>query len=150
MSSKLTFTKPASARRIDKILAMLQQQPMNVWAIAAALPISKRWAHEYLKHLHTERRIHVLRWDKEVAERAKRHAIEVWTFGPGEDAPRPEADGRKLRAKRAWQRVKADEDRHELVNAKRRVRRRIKAKRPDAAAAWITPAANNADFARAA
>ena len=150
MAGKLTFTKPASLLRIQRILAMLERQPMNVLAIAAALPISKRWAHEYIKHMHATGQIHILRWDKEVAERKKRHAIEVWTFGPGKDAPRPAADGHGMRSKRAWQSLKADEDRHELWNAKRRVRRRIKAKRPDAAAAWINPAANGSDFREAA
>jgi hypothetical protein len=150
MGGKLTFTQTPARLRIERIKAMLEREPMNVLAIAAALPISKRWALEYIKHMHATKQIHILRWDKEVEERAKRHAIEIWTLGPGEDAPRPEPDGRAVRSKRAWESLKADEDRHELWNAKRRVRRRIKSKRLEPAAAWITSAANNNNFEAAA
>lgn len=148
--ARMTFTKPASALRLQRILAMLERQPMNVLAIAAALPISKRWALEYIQHLHDSKQIHIARWDKDIEERAKRHAIEVWAFGPGKDAVRPPPDGKEVRSRRAWQSLKSDEDRHELVLAKRRVRRRIRAKRPDVAAAWITPAANSNEFKEAA
>ena len=146
----MSFTKPASQLRIQRILAMLERQPMNALAIAAALPMSKRWAVEYIKHLHANGQIHIGSWEKQVAERKKRHAIEMWTLGPGEDAPRPPPDGHHERSQRAWENLKADEDRHERWNAKRRVRRRIKAMRPDVAAAWITPAANGGDFREAA
>lgn len=148
--AKLQFTRPAALARMQRIELLLSQQPMNAHQLAQALPLSKRWVLEYLQHLRGLQRVHITRWDKEIAERKKRHAIEVWTLGAGEDAPRPEADGLKVRRRRAWEAVKADEDRHELINAKRRVRRRIKAKRPDVAAAWITPAANSEDFRRAA
>jgi len=137
--AKLTFTKAASQVRIARIEALLSQSPMNVHQLAQALPLSKRWVLEYLAHLHDLKRVHVLRWDKDIEERAKRHAIEVWAFGPGVDAPRPAADGLKVRRRRAWESLKADEDRHERVTAMRRVRRRIAKARPDIAAAWITP-----------
>lgn len=150
MGCKMTFSTTLSLMRIKRILDMLSAKPTNVLAIAAALPISKRWAHKYLKHMHANGQIHITRWDKEVAERAKRHAIEIWAAGPGEDAPRPEPDGHLDRSRRAWKRLRADQDRLERVNARRRVKRRIKAKRPDIAAAWITPAANSEDFRRAA
>ena len=145
--AKLTFTKQASQLRIARIEALLAQSPMNAHQLAQALPLSKRWVLEYLEHLRSQERVHVLRWDKDIEERAKRHAIEVWTLGPGADAPRPAADGLRVRRRRAWESLKADEDRHELVNAKRRVRRRIAKGRPDVAASWIVPQA--ASFAGA-
>ena len=148
--ARMTFTKTASKLRLQRILDMLQVQPTNVLGVAAALPMSKRWVYEYLKHLHANKQIHILRWDKDIEERAKRHAIEVWAFGSGKDAVRPPPDGKAVRSKRAWKSLKADEDRHELANAKRRVRRRIKAKKPDIAASWITPAANSNTFEEAA
>lgn len=143
MPGQLTFTRGPSLVRIQKILDLVAEQPRNVLALSLALPMSKRWVIEYLKHLHSEEKIHVLRWDKEVQEREKRHAIEVWAFGPGQDAPRPPADTKQARSVRAWERIKADEDRHDLIKAKRRVRRRIKARRPDIAASWITAVVSN-------
>ncbi len=117
---------------------MLEAEPTNAHALARALPMSKRWAHEYLKHLHSLKQIHIARWDKEIGEREKRHAIEVWAAGAGEDAPRPPADGSNARYKRAWNAVKADEERHDRLKATRRVRRRIKSGKPEIASAWIS------------
>jgi hypothetical protein len=140
--ARLTFTKPASLAKLQRIRDMLAARPMNVHEIADALPISKRWAIDYVLHLHDCQEIHVLRWDKEIEARAKRHAVEVWTLGPGVDAPRPEPDGHRTRAKRAWESLKADPERHMVTLAKRRARRRLKNLRPDPAAAWLmsTPA----------
>lgn len=135
--ARLTFTKPAALAKLQRIRDMLAKQPMNVHEIAQALPISKRWALEYVAHLHDAKQVHVLRWDKHIEARAKRHATEVWTFGPGEDAPKPKADDRKVRHRRAWNALKTDPERHMVNLAKRRVRRRLKNLRPDQAAAWL-------------
>ena len=135
--ARLTFTKPAALTKLQRIRDMLATRPMNVHEIAQALPISKRWALAYVAHLHENQQIHVLRWDKEIEARAKRHATEVWMLGPGIDAPRPAPDGHTTRAKRAWESLKADPERHMVTLAKRRVRRRLRKLRPDPAAAWL-------------
>lgn len=135
--AKLTFTKPAALAKLQRIRDMLAERPMNVHEIAQALPISKRWALEYVAHLHDAQQIHVLRWDKHIEARAKRHATEVWTFGPGVDAPKPPADDRKVRMRRAWDSLKSDPERHMVTLAKRRTRRRMRHLRPDPAAAWM-------------
>ncbi len=138
--ARLTFTMPASLAKLQRIRDMLAVRPMNVHEIAQALPISKRWAIVYVAHLHDADEIHVLRWDKHIEAREKRHATEVWTLGPGEDAPRPAADGHEVRARRAWKSLKEDPERHMVTLAKRRTRRRLKNLRPDPAAAWLMPA----------
>ena len=135
--AKLTFTKPAALAKLQRMREMLAQRPMNVHQIAQSLPISKRWALEYLMHLQNCEEIHVLRWHKHVENREKRHAIEVWTLGPGKDAPKPAPDGKNVRYQRAWDSLKSDPERHMVTLAKRRTRRRLRNLSPDPAAAWM-------------
>lgn len=140
MSNRMTFTKPAALAKIERILTLLEQ-PMTAHALSLAVPISKRWAHEYLRHLHAEGRIYIKAWARDIAERERMYPREVWVAGAGVDAPRPPALTLMERKKRAWDRIKADEDRHERILARRRVMKVLKRPRPDPAAAWIGAAA---------
>ena len=133
----MTFKSPESKAKIDTILALLRAVPLNSHDLAELIPMSRRWTLAYLNHLHTRRRIYIVRWEKEIAQRAKRHAVPVYAPGRKPDAPKPEADSKTARYKRAWDRLKTDPERHMVTLAKRRTRRRLKNLRPDPAAAWM-------------
>lgn len=139
MSPQMTFTKPAALAKIDRILKLLAK-PMTAHALAQALPLSKRWVNEYLKHLHANGRVHISDWVREIKERERMYPREIWLAGKGVDAPRPPALNLDERKKRAWQRVKANEDKHDRLLARRRVMNRIKKRRVEPAAAWIVGA----------
>lgn len=136
MNHKMTFTKPSALAKVARILELLKQ-PMTAHALAKALPLSKRWVHAYLWHLHAEQRVHVTAWVREIDERERMYPREVWLVGEGVDAPRPPALNPDERKKRAWARLKADEEKHARLVAKRRVMNRIKKRRPEPAVAWI-------------
>lgn len=138
MTHKMAFNKPASLAKINRILLLLQQ-PMTAHALALAVPMSKRWVHEYLRHLHDCKRIHIKDWARDIAERKGMYPRELWLAGEGVDAPRPPALTLEERTKRAWKRLKDDEEKHATVLAKRRVMRRIARLKPDPASAWIRP-----------
>lgn len=136
MNNKMTFTKHSALAKIDRILELLKQ-PMSAHALAKALPLSKRWVHAYLKHLHANGRIHITTWVRDIAERKGMYPRELWLAGEGVDAPRPPALNLEERKKRAWARLKADEEKHARLVARRRVMDRIKKRRPEPAVAWI-------------
>lgn len=133
----LNFSKKSSNLKLNRIQAILSIRPMNIHEISRALPLSKRWSLEYIRHLHNTKQIHILRWDKHIEDRTKRHAIEVWTIGDGEDAIRPKADGQKARSKRAWDLRKVDPEKYINDLNKRRLRQMLAKPKPDKAAAWV-------------
>ena len=133
----MTFKSHEAKAKIDTILALLRAVPLNSHDLAELIPMSRRWTLAYIKHLHTRRRIYVLRWDKEIAQREKRHAVPVYAPGRKPDAPKPEPDGKHVRYQRAWHSLKSDPERHMVTLAKRRTRRRLRNLRPDPAAAWM-------------
>jgi len=137
--AEMKFTKTEAKRKIDLILSLLRVVPMHTHDLAELIPMSRRWTLTYVKHLHQNRRIYILRWEKHIAQRAKRHAVPVYAPGRRPDAPKPEADTDEVVYQRAWNRLKSDPDRHGDLLAKRRVRRRLRNLRPDPAAAWIFP-----------
>lgn len=139
----MTFKSPEAKAKIDTILGLLRAVPLNSHDLAELIPMSRRWTLAYLNHLHTRRRIYIVRWDKEIAQREKRHAVPVYAPGRKPDAVKPEPDGKTMRYERAWSAIKNDPERHMVTLAKRRTRRRLKSLRPDPAAAWFmtTPAA---------
>lgn len=133
----MTFKSPEAKAKIDTIFALLRAVPLIAHDLAELIPMSKRWTQAYLNHLHTRRRIYIVRWDKEIAQREKRHAVPVYAPGRKPDAPKPEADGKTMRYQRAWDSLKNDPERHMVTLAKRRTRRRLQNLRPDPAAAWF-------------
>lgn len=133
----MTFKSPEAKAKIATILALLRTVPLNSHDLAEMIPMSRRWTLAYLKHLHTRRRVYILRWDKEIEQREKRHAVPVYAPGRKPDAERPAPDGKTVRYQRAWDRLKNDPDRHGDLLAKRRVRRRLRNPTPDPAAAWM-------------
>lgn len=134
----MTFKSPESKAKIDTILALLRVVPLHSHDLAELIPMSRRWTLEYLKYLHTRRRIYIMRWDKEIVQREKRHAVPVYAPGRKPDAEKPEADDKLVRYSRAWDRLKNDPERHMVTLAKRRTRRRLKNLRADPAAAWMS------------
>lgn len=124
--NKMNFTKPAALTKITKIRHLLSLRAMNAHELAEALPLSKRWVIEYMKHLHSTEQAHILRWDKHISARKKRHAIDVWALGPGVDAPRPRPDTPTERRKREWKRIKDDVERHISINQRRATLRHLK------------------------
>jgi hypothetical protein len=136
----MTFTRPAALVKIDRILALLAT-PTTAHSLALALPLSKRWVHEYLQYLHANKRVHIADWAREIKQSGRMYPRELWLAGEGADAPRPPPMDLGERKKRAWQRLRADEDRYERRRARRRVMSRIKRRQPEPAAAWILGAA---------
>ena len=134
----MTFKSPTAKAKIVEIMAILHAVPLIAHDLAELIPMSKRWTQEYLNHLHARRRIYILRWDKEIAQREKRHAVPVYAPGRKPDAPKPEADAREVLYRRAWDALKSDPERHMVTLAKRRTRRRLRNLRPDPAAAWMS------------
>ena len=141
MNAQMTFTKPAALAKIDRILKLLAK-PMTAHALAQALPLSKRWVGEYLKHLHANGRVHIIDWVREIKECERMYPREIWLAGEGVDAPRPPALNLDERKKRAWARLKQDDDRIDRHRARRRVLTRLKQRRPDMAASWIVGVPN--------
>lgn len=140
MTNLMTFTKPAALGKINRILKLIES-PMTAHALALAVPISKRWANEYLRHLHAEGRAHITTWVRDIEECERMYPRPVWLVGAGIDAPRLPALTLEERKKRAWQRIKENEDKHDRLKARRRLIKVLKRPRPDPAAAWIGAAA---------
>lgn len=133
----MTFTNQASKRKIERILALLADRPMTTKQLSPLVPISAAWARIYMKHLLQTRRIHIETWVRHAEDSDRMYPRPVYRAGDGPDAPRPAALTYDERLKRAWAVVKADPERHDKTNARRRARN-LKP-RANPLTSWITP-----------
>ena len=85
----MTFKKQASQTKIERILAMITDNPMSAHDLADALHLSKRWVTEYLYHLRDEDKAHIKDWPRKATQCEKLYPRPRWIAGPGIDAPRP-------------------------------------------------------------
>lgn len=133
----MTFTKPASLRKIERILALLAERPMTTNELAPLVPISAAWARIYIQHLHETRRIYISTWVRHVEGSDRMYPRAVYRAGQFRDSPKPAPLTYEERLKRAWHVVKSDPERHQKTNARRRARN-LKP-RPNPLTLWITP-----------
>lgn len=136
--NKMAFNQPASLRKIERLLAMLAK-PMTIHEVAEALPITKRNALAYMNHLREQRLVHVAKWTRDIDQSARMYPRPMFMVGAMPDAPKPKPLTGEQRKRRAWERIKADPERHyEHTLRKRRERADRKGPRRDIAANWIT------------
>lgn len=133
----MTFTNQASRRKIERILALLADRPMTTKQLAPLVPISTSWARIYMKHLHDTRQIHIATWVRHAEDSDRMYPRPVYRAGDGPDAQKPAALTYDEQLKRAWALVKANPERHDWYNAKRRARN-LKPK-ANPLTRWITP-----------
>ena len=133
----MTFTNQASLRKIERIMALLSDRPMTIKDLAPLVPISAAWARIYVNHLHETRRVHISVWVRWADASDRMYPRPVYRAGDKADAPKPAPLTYEERMKRSWAVVKADPERHERVNARRRARS-LKP-RANPLTSWITP-----------
>lgn len=131
---RMSFTRDASHRKIARIKAMLAERPMSSVQIAAAVPISKRGAAEYLQLMHKAGEIYIERWIYDVLN-ARVYPRPAYRLGNKPDAAKPAPSTPAERAKRYREAIRKDPERKDRALAKRRLRSADV--RPDVAAAWI-------------
>lgn len=133
----MTFTNQASRRKIERILALLADRPMTTKQLAPLVPIGTAWARIYVKHLHQTRQIHIETWVRHAEDSDRMYPRPLYRAGDGPDATKPAALTYEEQLKRAWAKVKADPERHQKFNARRRARN-LKP-RANPLTSWITP-----------
>ena len=136
--NKMAFVRPAALRKIERILDLLRK-PMTVHDLAEAIPLSKRNTLEYLNHLKAGGQIHVAKWVRDIQQSGRMYPRPAYLVGDKPDAERPGPLTEAQRKVRAWERIKADPERHyEHSLRKRRYRADRRGPRRDIAANWIT------------
>lgn len=151
MTNRMSFKKEAAFAKIERIISLLQENPVTAHELAILVPISKRHVQEYLNHLVLERRVFIIRWARDVKHSERMYPRPIYAVGNRRNAPKPrplDLDERKVRA---WARLKADAERHTLhLLKKRRYRSDKKGPRRDKAASWINTTPANGEFKEAA
>lgn len=136
--NNMAFVRPAAQRKIERLMALLAK-PMTIHEIAEALPLSKRNAQEYVNHLIERRQVRIARWTRDIEQSGRMYPRPMYQLGDKPGAPKPEPLTEAQRKVRAWERVKADPERHyQHTLRKRRERADRLGPRRDIAANWIT------------
>ena len=136
--NNMAFVRPAAQKKIERLLALLAK-PMTIHEIAEALPLSKRNAQEYVNHLIERHQVRIAKWTRDIEQSGRMYPRPMYQLGEKPDAPKPEPLTEAQRKVRAWERVKADPERHyQHTLRKRRERADRRGPRRDIAANWIT------------
>lgn len=131
MTHQMTFSRPAALAKLARIRALLEARPMTVRELADAVPLSKRYAQEYLNHLMSQHQVYIKRWVRDVAYSDRMYPRPVYAMGDRANAPAPKPLTSDQRKKRAWERIKADPERYVTHLLKKRKYR------ADVAANWM-------------
>lgn len=113
---------PLTQRRIAMIEHALSEMPMDAYQLASAAFGALHTTREYLDYLHSEKKIHIVRWHIREGKQNRLFPLFVWGFG--RDKKRPSK--KEIHAKRQHQRwieLKTDKDRYELYLDRQRAKR---------------------------
>ena len=133
----MTFTRPISLMRIERIQKVLTEQPSSIQEIADSIYMSRRAAGEYINYLREKKMVYVHSYRREQREHYNVHKP-LLAWGDKEDTPHPERNER-IRTAEYRTRIKADADRNDEYLAKRRAQRKAKLIQPkmDWTTAWM-------------
>lgn len=129
----MAMPKPAPISMYDGlILKALEAGTQSVDEAHARIGFGHRDSiRRAMRSLHARQQVHVRGWRRREGGRLEA----LYAVGSGRDAPRPVALTNAQKAKR-WRDSLQDDARDKLL-ARKRLDRRLKAPRPDPAAAWI-------------
>lgn len=86
----MTFTTEAAKIKLAKIRTMLKERGMTAHEVAAAVPMSKRWAQDYLNHLKEDERVYIHDWTDEVEQCGRMYPRPIYrAVVPRKDAEKP-------------------------------------------------------------
>lgn len=133
----MSFSRTAAERTLNKILAILAEQPTIALHIAARVHVGPTHLRRYLLELRSRGLIHISAWTRDPIDGMKPYPREVWALGAGKDAPRPTPKSDTDVSREYRQRMR-DADPLRFAMRRRQDRLLARAPRPDAAARWLT------------
>lgn len=137
-TKKMAFTMPASKIKIEKILALLNEKPMNLQQLCDAVHTVNRTMRTYLNYLHDTNQIYYSSYKYEKIGN-REMANRYYKAGKNKDAKKPKAQSNKERMKKKRDRLNKNEDAKELHLARRRALRWAKKHQvtPNEANNWL-------------
>lgn len=135
----MTFTRKPALDRLDRIVALLRERPMHKHDLADAIGTSTDTVMKYVRHLHSQRRVYVIRWVRRAKQRDMnyRRLIRVWAAGDKDDQPMPPPIPRTVHYKRNWEMIKANPEVYQRRLDNRRRRDALKKRKPQTPMEWL-------------
>ncbi len=133
--SKYSFNFAASQAKIKKILSILSEKEMASPEIIELIHLNKSHLHNYIKYLTITKQIYISSW-KMTKFGQRTMSWPFYRAGSKKSKPKPPPLTKSEKCKRYRQNIKKDEEKLDVINAKRRAKR-IKIK-PDWMTQWIT------------
>lgn len=120
----MSFTTEAARSKLAKIRELLRQRGMTAHEVAAAVPMSKRWAQAYLNHLKDDERVYIYDWKREIEQCGRSYPRPIYkAVVPRKDAEKPAPMTKAQRQARKHQKMMADPIKYGQHISKERERR---------------------------
>lgn len=132
--NKYSFSTKASVAKINKILSLLSNKALCRHEIANEIHVNHRHTKNYLDYLLAENKIYVSKWCLE----NKGDRTMFWPYyrtGDKKSKKKPANLNASQKSKRYRQKLSKDDDRKEIINLRRRTKRRTI--KPDWTASWL-------------
>ena len=143
-TKKMAFVMPAAKIKIDKILALLKEKPMNLQQLCDSVHAVPRTMRIYMNYLHDTKQIYYTCYKYEkVGEKVL--SVRYYKAGNHKDAKKPPALTGKQRCKLKRDRLNEDPEKKEFYLARRRALRWAKKHQvtPNEANNWLKKGASN-------
>lgn len=137
-TKKMAFVMPAAKIKIEKILALLKERPMNLQQLCDAVHLVSRAMRDYLNYLHDTKQIYYSTYKYEkIGNRVMPNRY--YRAGNHRDAKKPDPLSGKERNRLKRQRLNEDPEKKEFYLARRRALRWAKKHQvtPNEATNWL-------------
>lgn len=119
---RYAFNRTASRIKLEKIYTQLGKSALNVYEIAKLISTNHKTADSYMRFMKMNKLVYIKHW-KFMAVGQRNFQVAYYTLGKKQDAPKPPPMSRSEIDRRRRERIKADKERLDKVNAKRRLKR---------------------------